>query len=107
MGIIKACRGQALSLSKRVLSSLLSIHGFVRGAGLILIIILSAIPSINASATTIGLTYDDGGAEGFWSDYYPNGIAVRFTPPISRWRITAILIHGFAIFRGEVLYHRS
>ncbi|MBO3842564.1 MAG: hypothetical protein FGF48_09165, partial [Candidatus Brockarchaeota archaeon] len=57
--------------------------------------------SINASATTIGLTYDDGGAEGFWSDYYPNSIAVRFTPPISRWRITAILIYGFAIIKSE------
>jgi len=49
----------------------------------------------------IELAYDDGGAELFWSDYYPNGIAVMFSPPASRWKITAILIHGFIIDKGE------
>ncbi|MBO3842561.1 MAG: hypothetical protein FGF48_09150 [Candidatus Brockarchaeota archaeon] len=47
------------------------------------------------------LRYDDGGAECFWSDYYPNGIAVKFTPPALKWRITAILIYGFAVIKGE------
>ncbi|MBO3842062.1 MAG: hypothetical protein FGF48_06560 [Candidatus Brockarchaeota archaeon] len=47
------------------------------------------------------LRYDDGGAECFWSDYYPNGMAVEFTPPSLRWRITALLIYGFALVKGE------
>ncbi|MBO3808319.1 MAG: hypothetical protein FGF50_01820 [Candidatus Brockarchaeota archaeon] len=49
----------------------------------------------------LSLRYDDGGAECFWSDYYPNGVAVKFTPPALRWRITAVLIYGFAVVKGE------
>ncbi len=62
-------------------SSLLPVHGFAKGTGLILIIILSATPFINTSAATIELAYDDCGAEGFWSYYHPNGMSVRFSPP--------------------------
>ncbi|MBO3832874.1 MAG: hypothetical protein FGF51_05750 [Candidatus Brockarchaeota archaeon] len=50
------------------------------------------------------LRYDDGGAECFWSDYYPNGITVRFTPPASIWRITSILVYGFAMDRGAKVF---
>ncbi len=53
-----------------------------------------------SGAPSLVLHYDDGGAEYFWSDYYPNGVAVRFTPPSSKWRITAILVYGFVIDRG-------
>lgn len=76
-------------------------YDVVKGAGLILIIILSAIPFINTFAMAPELAYDDGGAEEFWSDYYPNGMAVKFRPPSSRWRITAILIYGFMIDKDE------
>jgi hypothetical protein len=48
--------------------------------------------------------YDDGGAEHFWSDYYPNGIAVRFTPPASRWRVTGILVYGFTVDKDEKFF---
>ncbi|MEM2997998.1 MAG: hypothetical protein QW542_03525 [Thermoproteota archaeon] len=81
------------------MSSLLPLQGFAK-AGLILILILSAARFVNTSAASIELAYDDGGAEGFWSDYYPNGMAVSFSPPASRWKITAILIYGFIIDRG-------
>lgn len=53
-----------------------------------------------SGAPSLVLHYDDGGAECFWSDYYPNGVAVKFTAPSSRWRITSILIYGFVIDRG-------
>ncbi|MEM2088852.1 MAG: hypothetical protein QXF52_09335 [Thermoproteota archaeon] len=81
------------------MSSLLPLQGFAK-AWLILILILSAARFVNTSAASIELAYDDGGAEGFWSDYYPNGMAVSFSPPASRWKITAILIYGFIIDRG-------
>ncbi|MCX8182905.1 MAG: hypothetical protein N3F08_00580 [Crenarchaeota archaeon] len=81
--------------------SLLSINGFIKDTVLILIIMLSATSFINVSIAAIELAYDDCGAEGFWSDYYPNGMAVKFSPPASRWRITAILVYGFMIDRGE------
>ena len=83
------------------MNSLLSPHCFFKGTGLILVIILSAIPFTNTSAMSVELAYDDSGAEGFWSDYYPNGMAVKFRPPASRWRITTILVYGFIIDRGE------
>jgi len=70
-----------------------------KGIWLALVLILLTTRFTNASATP--LAYDDGGAELFWSDYYPNGIAVKFSPPSSRWRITAILVYGFMIDRGE------
>ncbi|MGB9882867.1 MAG: hypothetical protein ACPLPV_08910, partial [Methanomassiliicoccales archaeon] len=72
----------------------------VEGIRLILILtLLLTAWFTNASATP--LAYDNGGAEFFWSDYYPNGIAVKFTPPAYRWKVTAILIYGFAIDKGE------
>ncbi|MGB9717728.1 MAG: hypothetical protein ACPL4E_04735 [Thermoproteota archaeon] len=83
------------------MNSLLSIQGFFKSTMLIIIIMLSAIPFTNTSAMSVELAYDDCGAEGFWSDYYPNGVAVKFSPPASRWRITAILVYGFIIDRGE------
>ncbi|MGB9718951.1 MAG: hypothetical protein ACPL4E_11070, partial [Thermoproteota archaeon] len=51
--------------------------------------------------TPTELAYDDGGVDYFWSDYYPNGIALKFSPPVSRWKVTAILLYGFAIDKGE------
>jgi len=72
---------------------------FAKGIWLILILTLLTTWLTNASATP--LAYDDGGAEFFWSDYYPNGIAIKFSPPSSRWRITGILVYGFMIDKGE------
>jgi len=71
----------------------------VKGIWLILILTLLVTRLTNASPTP--LAYDDGGAESFWSDYYPNGIAVKFTPPASRWKVTDILVYGFIIDKGE------
>jgi len=79
-------------------NSLLPLLCFFKGIALILILIP---PLVSASAMIIELAYDDGGAELFWSDYYPNGVAVKFTPPVSRWRITAIMVYGFAMGKGE------
>jgi len=59
------------------------------------------LTTLFTNASPIPLTYDDGGAESFWSDYYPNGIAIRFSPPASKWRITGILVYGFTIDKGE------
>lgn len=69
---------------------------------LMLLALLTLVHASQAYAKPLSLLlhYDDGGAECFWSDYYPNGIAVRFTAPSSRWRITSILVYGFVIDRG-------
>ena len=80
------------------MNNLLSLNRFFKGIALILILIP---PLVSASAMIIELAYDDGGAELFWSDYYPNGVAVEFSPPVSKWRITAIMVYGFTIDKGE------
>ncbi|MEM4230158.1 MAG: hypothetical protein QXZ66_10425 [Thermoproteota archaeon] len=67
---------------------------------LLILLILAQVPRVHPDSSLL-LHYDDGGAEYFWSDYYPNGIAVEFTPPALKWRITAVLIYGFAVIRGE------
>ncbi len=70
-----------------------------KGIWLFLILTLLTTRPTNASPTP--LAYDNGGAESFWSDYYPNGIAIRFSPPAFRWRVTGILVYGFTIDKGE------
>lgn len=54
----------------------------------------------NASAAPFELSYDDGGHNYGWSDFYPNGAAVRFSPPSQSWRITAVKIYATCILRG-------
>ncbi|MEM2050283.1 MAG: hypothetical protein QXP19_01985 [Thermoproteota archaeon] len=67
---------------------------------LLTLLVLVQVPHVHPDLSLL-LRYDDGGAECFWSDYYPNGIAVEFTPPALKWRITAVLIYGFAVVKGE------
>lgn len=67
---------------------------------LLILLVLAQVPRVYPDSSLL-LRYDDGGAEYFWSDYYPNGIAVEFTSPALKWRITAILIYGFAVIRDE------
>ncbi len=93
-------RGRRLKAILRY-SSYETLRGYsslVKVTRLILILTLLTIWFINTSATP--LAYDDGGAESFWSDYYPNGVAVKFSPPASKWRITDILVYGFMIDKG-------
>ncbi|MGB9718154.1 MAG: hypothetical protein ACP5PQ_01335 [Thermoproteota archaeon] len=71
------------------------------GKAIFLVLLVTAQTSWVHAEPSLTLQYDDGGAESFWSDYYPNGIAVMFTPPASKWKITSILIYGFIIDRGE------
>jgi len=58
-------------------NNLLSLNRFFKGIALILILIP---PLVSASVMIIELAYDDGEAELFWSDYYPNGVAIEFSP---------------------------
>ncbi|MEM3659846.1 MAG: hypothetical protein QXU11_05455 [Thermoproteota archaeon] len=55
---------------------------------------------LKASAAPFELSYDDGGQDYGWSDFYPNGAAVRFSPPSQSWRITAVKIYATCILRG-------
>ncbi|MGC8831452.1 MAG: hypothetical protein ACP5PQ_02595, partial [Thermoproteota archaeon] len=54
------------------------------------IALLSTVPSspLKAYASPFELAYDDGDFDYAWSDFYPNGAGVRFTPPALPWRIT-------------------
>ncbi|MEM2945304.1 MAG: hypothetical protein QXI87_03040 [Thermoproteota archaeon] len=56
---------------------------------------------LKASAAPFELSYDDGGQDYGWSDFYPNGAAVRFSPPSQSWRITAVKIYATCILRGS------
>ncbi|MEM3746209.1 MAG: hypothetical protein QXN67_01890 [Thermoproteota archaeon] len=70
------------------------------------LILALALPSIllstplKAYASPFELSYDDGSFDYAWSDFYPSGAAVRFTPPASPWRITSIVFYGLALERG-------
>ncbi|MBO3754376.1 MAG: hypothetical protein FGF53_05825 [Candidatus Brockarchaeota archaeon] len=55
---------------------------------------------LKAYASPLEFSYDDGDFDYAWSDFYPNGAAVRFTPPASPWRITSVVFYGLALERG-------
>ena len=57
--------------------------------------------AVGSGASCMMIKYDDGEADYLWSDYYPNGVAVRFTPAALPWKITAALLYGFIINKGE------
>ncbi|MGC8935243.1 MAG: hypothetical protein ACP5LN_08825 [Thermoproteota archaeon] len=56
-----------------------------------------------AIAQPIELRYDDNEVNYFWSDFYPHGAAVKFTPPVVPWKITAVRFLGLLIQRGPPL----
>ncbi|MEM3648160.1 MAG: hypothetical protein QW506_03230, partial [Thermoproteota archaeon] len=56
--------------------------------------------TLKAQASPFELSYDDGSFDYAWSDFYPNGAAVRFTPPALPWRITGVVFYGLALERG-------
>ena len=69
---------------------------------LLLILLLN---SLKVYATPFELSYDDGDFDYAWSDFYPSGAAVRFTPPALPWRITGIVFYGLALERsGNMLF---
>ncbi|MEM3647010.1 MAG: hypothetical protein QW334_02560, partial [Thermofilum sp.] len=75
------------------------------GGNVRLILAIALLPFLltgflKASATPFELSYDDGGHDYGWSDFYPNGAAVRFSPPSQSWRITAVKIYATCILRG-------
>lgn len=64
----------------------------------LLLILLCGLKAISARA--FELAYDDGTYGYAWSDFYPHGAAVKFSPPVLPWRITAVSFYGFATIRG-------
>ncbi|MEM2047771.1 MAG: hypothetical protein QXZ06_07815 [Candidatus Jordarchaeales archaeon] len=56
--------------------------------------------SLKSYASPLELSYDDGEFDYAWSDFYPSGTAVRFTPPALPWRITGVVFYGLALERG-------
>ncbi|MEM2687894.1 MAG: hypothetical protein QW796_06060 [Thermoproteota archaeon] len=75
----------------------------VRIIGLVLALALLSILVLNSLkiyASPFELSYDDGDFNYAWSDFYPSGAAVRFTPPALPWRITGVVFYGLALERG-------
>ena len=64
--------------------------------------LLSILPVslLETHASPFELAYDDGDFDYAWSDFYPSGAAVRFTPPALPWRITSVVFYGLALERG-------
>jgi len=62
--------------------------------------LLSTLFSTHVYASPFELAYDDGDFDYAWSDFYPSGAAVRFTPPALPWRITSVVFYGLALERG-------
>ncbi|MEM2980388.1 MAG: hypothetical protein QW385_03325 [Thermoproteota archaeon] len=46
------------------------------------------------SPATFELSHDDGDFDYGWSDFYPSGAMVRFSPPSPSWRIKSIRVHA-------------
>ncbi|MEM3905846.1 MAG: hypothetical protein QXZ17_03105 [Nitrososphaerota archaeon] len=70
---------------------------------LILALALSLTPLLNhlkVYASPFELSYDDGSFDYAWSDFYPIGAAVRFTPPALPWKITGVIFYGLALESG-------
>ncbi|MEM3448480.1 MAG: hypothetical protein QXP38_06335, partial [Nitrososphaerota archaeon] len=75
----------------------------VRIIGLVLALALLSILLLNSLkiyASPFELSYDDGDFNYAWSDFYPSGAAVRFTPPALPWRIISVVFYGLALERG-------
>jgi len=62
--------------------------------------LLSTLFSTHVYASPFELAYDDGDFDYAWSDFYPSGAAVRFTPPALPWRMTSVVFYGLALERG-------
>ena len=75
----------------------------VRMIGLVLTLALLSTPFLGflkAYASPFELAYDGGDFDYAWSDFYPSGAAVKFTPPALPWRMTSVLLYGLALERG-------
>ncbi|MEM3389774.1 MAG: hypothetical protein QW491_10250, partial [Thermoproteota archaeon] len=69
----------------------------VRTVVLVLTLALSStlfLSPLKSYASPFELSYDDGDFDYAWSDFYPGGAAVRFSPPSSSWRIKSVRVHG-------------
>jgi len=55
---------------------------------------------LSIHASFFEIAYDDGDFDYAWSDFYPSGAAVRFTPPALPWRITSVVFYGLALEKG-------
>jgi len=70
---------------------------------IVLLVLLSGSPK--ASATPFELANDDGDADYGWSDFYPYAAMVRFSPPSTSWRITAVRLHATCILKGSQVFY--
>ncbi|MGC8832042.1 MAG: hypothetical protein ACP5PQ_05630 [Thermoproteota archaeon] len=62
--------------------------------------LLFSFLQIPVSPALFELSHDDGGFDYGWSDFYPSGAMVRFSPPSPSWRIKAVRIHGVCSLKG-------
>jgi hypothetical protein len=75
----------------------------VRLVGLVLTLALLSVfllTPLSIHASFFEIAYDDGDFDYAWSDFYPSGAAVRFTPPALPWRITSVVFYGLALEKG-------
>ncbi|MEM2980383.1 MAG: hypothetical protein QW385_03300 [Thermoproteota archaeon] len=63
--------------------------------------LLFNLNQIPVSPATFELSHDDGGFDYGWSDFYPSGAMVRFSPPSPSWRIKSVRVHGVCSLRGS------
>jgi len=83
--------------------------GGLKRLGLMLLLLASLTLILNIAprvhAASFELAYDDGEFDYGWSDFYPSGAAVRFSPPSQSWRITGIRLHGVCVLRGSQVFY--
>jgi hypothetical protein len=72
-----------------------------RVASALLLSLLTSLLMNPASAQTSELFYDDGTFDYAWSDFYPLGAAVRFSPPTVEWRVEEVSFYGLCSIRGS------
>ncbi|MEM4230171.1 MAG: hypothetical protein QXZ66_10490 [Thermoproteota archaeon] len=80
----------------------------VRTIVLVLTLALSStlfLGPLKSYASPFELSYDDGDFDYAWSDFYPGGAAVRFSPPSSSWRIKSVRVHGVCSVKGSAYFY--
>ncbi len=71
----------------------------------ILVLVALFTSFVQASASPLELSHDDGKYDYGWSDFYPYAAMVKFTPPSAGYKLKAIKLHAVCFLRGYANFY--
>ncbi len=74
-------------------------------SALVLLLFTSQFLIKTTYSAPLELSYDDGEFDYGWSNFYPYAAAVKFSPPSSSWKVTAVRLHGICFLRGSSIFY--